>query len=67
VKYDKIELPISSQDEEAVTKQLQESWTAIHNYEFEQFCEDENCRWCNFVRDTSMVHPVELDESYNEE
>ncbi|MDC1283851.1 PD-(D/E)XK nuclease family protein, partial [Saprospiraceae bacterium] len=67
VKYDKIELPISSQDEEAVTKQLQESWTAIHNYEFEQFCEDENCRWCNFVRDTSMVQPLELDESYNEE
>ena len=49
------------------TKQLQESWTAIHNYEFEQFCEDENCRWCNFVRDTSMVQPLELDESYNEE
>ena len=67
VKYDKIELPISPQDEEAVTKQLQESWTAIHNYEFEQFCEDENCRWCNFVRDTSMIQPVELDESYNEE
>lgn len=65
--YDKIELPISLEDEEAVTKQLQESWTAIHNYEFEQFCDNEECRWCNFVRDTSTIQPVELDETYNEE
>lgn len=67
VKYDKIELPISPEDEKAVTKQLQDAWTAIHNYEFEQFCEDENCRWCNFVKDTTTIQPVELDESYNEE
>ena len=66
-KYDRIELPISDQDKEAVTKQLQESWEAINNFEFEQFCDNEECRWCNFVRDTSPIVPVELDESYNED
>ena len=66
-KFDKIELPISDEDKIAVTKQLEESWEAINNYEFEQFCDNEDCRWCNFVRDTSPIIPVELDESYNEE
>ena len=65
--FDKIEMPISTEDIEAVTKQLQDAWTAIHNYEFEQFCDNEECRWCNFVKDTSVIVPVELDESYNEE
>lgn len=66
-KYDKIRLPISQEDINAVTKQLEESWEAIHNYEFEQFCEDEKCRWCNFVKSTTKIEPVELDESYNDE
>ena len=65
--FDKIEMPISDEDVDAVTKQLQDAWKAIHNYEFEQFCDNEECRWCNFVRDTSVIVPVELDESYNEE
>lgn len=58
-KYDRIPMPFTPEDEAAVTVQLQESWQAIQNHEFEQFCEDEACRWCNFVRG---IDPMEWDD-----
>lgn len=60
--FDKIEMPISTEDVDAVTQQLKEAWKAINNYEFEQFCDDEECRWCNFVRETSTIVPTNTKE-----
>jgi len=36
---------------EHVTEELVATWKGIHDHEFEAGCDDENCRWCNFVAD----------------
>ncbi|MEL6388831.1 MAG: ATP-dependent DNA helicase [Bacteroidota bacterium] len=41
---------ISPHDIATVTDEMTTAWAAIHNYEFEQGCDDENCRWCNFMK-----------------
>lgn len=33
-----------------VEKQLEESYKKIQNHEFDQFCEDQDCQWCHFVK-----------------
>lgn len=43
-------IEVDENDIATVEKQLGESYKKIQNHEFEQFCEDENCQWCNFVR-----------------
>lgn len=55
--YDRIPMQVSDDDVYQVTSQLKESWRAIHNYEFEQFCDEEKCHWCDFVRANFEIEP----------
>lgn len=50
---------------DVVEKQLQDSYKKIQNHEFDQFCEDENCQWCNFVRNNYVFK--NKGESYTDE
>jgi len=33
-----------------VERQLEDSYQKIQDHKFDEFCEDEDCQWCNFVR-----------------
>jgi len=48
-KSEKIE--VSTFDYDFVTEEIKNTYKAIHNHEFTQGCEEETCRWCNFVAD----------------
>ncbi|MBS1783302.1 MAG: ATP-dependent helicase [Bacteroidetes bacterium] len=43
-------IPITNADTTTVTQQIQNVYAAIMNHEFDQGCNDEKCRWCNFTR-----------------
>ncbi|MFA6152725.1 MAG: ATP-dependent DNA helicase [Chitinophagaceae bacterium] len=42
-------------DEEVVRKQIEISYRQIKNYEFEEGCGKEDCKWCNFARDNKAT------------
>jgi DNA helicase-2/ATP-dependent DNA helicase PcrA len=41
---------INPDEIEAVGSQIVDAWTKIHNHEFSKGCGDENCNWCEFVK-----------------
>lgn len=50
-KYNVKKIEVEDFEIEHVTEELVATWKGIHNHEFEKGCEDEKCRWCNFVAD----------------
>ena len=43
-------IQVRPEDIEKVGEQIEESWEKIQNHEFDKLCDDENCYWCEFVR-----------------
>jgi len=56
---------VEDSDIDIVEKQLEESYQKIQNHEFDQFCEDEKCQWCNFVRNNYEFKNT--DQTYTDE
>ncbi len=46
----KVKANISPEDIKFVKNQIKEPWQKIMNHEFTEGCRDENCYWCNFVK-----------------
>ncbi len=63
--YNRKTLEIGSLDVDLVYDQLKTSYDKILNHEFEQGCGEDNCKWCNFVKNNFKIDP-EL-ESYVDE
>ncbi len=65
--YRQIVVPVFTQDEQIVLKQLKDTYTKIMNHEFDRGCGDENCHWCNFAKRYELIRPekdrvVEMDD-----
>ena len=58
--FRKKEFTINPFEKEIVGKQLVDSFNNIKNHIFSPGCEDEKCKWCNFVQRNM---PVLLNES----
>lgn len=43
---------VTSADQEIVINQIKTAWQKIHNYEFENGCNEDNCEWCSFLKRT---------------
>lgn len=56
----KCDFQITGEDVQLVGEQIKSAWQAIQNHEFTQGCNEESCKWCNFVK-SDFVHldPVE--------
>ncbi len=48
--FSKTKYTVSDDEITTVGEQIEESWTKIHNHEFENGCGDDKCIWCSFVR-----------------
>lgn len=55
------EVPIGPDDVQVVATQIKNSYRRIMNHEFNQGCEQEDCRWCTFVK-THELHAPEIPE-----
>ena len=49
--YTKEKLIVSLDDLEIVKEQLVKSYDAILRHEFENGCGEDDCMWCNFVKE----------------
>ncbi len=57
------ELFLPSLDEtEKVSGQITESFQKMKNHEFDVNCKDQNCTWCNFVKNDFVLPPTFPDE-----
>ena len=50
-KFQHFKMVVSQKDLEIVGDQLVDSYTRIMNHEFSRGCGEENCMWCNFVKE----------------
>ena len=55
----KKEFRVSLEDKDLVGEQIVDTWKRIHNHEFQEGCKEENCYWCNFVKN-DFVFPQGL-------
>ncbi|MBW8051502.1 MAG: ATP-dependent helicase [Cytophagales bacterium] len=46
----KVKVNVSREDINFVKNQVKETWQKIMNHEFTEGCEEEDCYWCNFVK-----------------
>lgn len=65
--FRQIHIPMFTQDEEIVRRQLKDTYARIMNHEFDKGCGKEDCHWCNFARKYELVRPamgevVEIDD-----
>jgi len=51
-------VPISPNDLTTVKQQIIDVYGKITRHEFEQGCQKENCRWCNFTRNYELAKPL---------
>jgi len=52
----KTKIPITKDDIAIVKKQIKEVYAKILNHEFTIGCQDEKCRWCNFIKEHSNTN-----------
>ncbi len=65
--YKQVFVPVYTQDEEIVRKQIKDTYSRIMNHEFDTGCGKEDCHWCNFARQYQLIRPpkdevVEIDD-----
>lgn len=60
---------IPSPEEEGIVRaQIKDTWHKIQQHDFYTGCGEENCQWCNFVKEHKLYHDLkELDTDENEE
>lgn len=60
-KFIRITIPIQEQDVTFVKHQIKDVYTRIQQHEFEEGCNDENCRWCKFAKTYHLTAAPEMD------
>lgn len=54
--FDRKSIVISPLDEQLVADQLKDSYEKIKKHEFKNGCEEETCKWCNFVKNNFKIN-----------
>jgi DNA helicase-2/ATP-dependent DNA helicase PcrA len=65
--YIKQKIVISPKDVSIVKSQIKLAYTGIKNHEFSRGCNDEECTWCNFVKQTAKNKSVEMNLNMSED
>ncbi|MBT8190953.1 MAG: PD-(D/E)XK nuclease family protein, partial [Bacteroidia bacterium] len=65
--FEYIEQVIDPQDIEIVGEQIVDSFEKIKNHEFDKTCEDEECQWCNFMKENYRLDPALKDSEHEYE
>jgi DNA helicase-2/ATP-dependent DNA helicase PcrA len=63
--FDLKKVPVTTEHEETVVKQITETWDKIQSYDFYKGCGKPECYWCNFVKDHKLyiaMHEVEEEQ-----
>ena len=60
--FEYFELLVDPSDIDIVGEQILDSFEKIKKYEFDKTCEDDECQWCNFIKDNYTLDP-ELKDS----
>ena len=58
-------IPVTTEHEETVVKQITETWEKIQAHDFYKGCGKPECYWCNFVKDHKFyiaMHEVEEEQ-----
>jgi len=55
----KAKIMVSKEDIFIVKNQIKETYTKIMNHEFTQGCGEEDCVWCNFVKQNQAILPLD--------
>lgn len=59
------EIEFELKDVEALRKMIRETYERIRAHDFYEGCGEENCHWCNFVRDQRLgkdIYPTDIEE-----
>ena len=51
---------VTPEDMQHVGSQIAQMYDAIHKYQFDTSCEDQDCRWCNFATEHYKTQPQEM-------
>ena len=63
--FDLKKVPVSSEHESTVVKQITDTWDKIQTHDFYTGCGKTDCHWCNFVKDHKLyiaMHEVEEEQ-----
>ena len=63
--FDLKKVPVTTEHEETVVKQITETWDKIQSHNFYKGCGKPECYWCNFVKDHKLyiaMHEVEEEQ-----
>jgi DNA helicase II / ATP-dependent DNA helicase PcrA len=52
----------TSEDIKAVKEQIKFAYEHIKNHDFSKGCHEDDCTWCNFVKDNYRTVPEEVEE-----
>jgi len=55
---------VAQEDIDIVGKQIVDTYQKIENLEFDKTCEDDECMWCNFVKDNYSLNPELKDNEH---
>ena len=59
------EFAVTPEDLVIVGDQIVETHAKIKAYDFNQTCEEPECRWCNFVDDNYKLRSSDMNEEFN--
>jgi len=54
----KVMIPVNKEAIDLVREQIKTTYTKIMNLEFSEGCGDEECDWCNFVKENKLAKPA---------
>ena len=54
--------PLGDNDVTTVKQQIKEVYEKINNHEFDNGCNKEDCRWCNFAKQYELSKPENVIE-----
>ncbi len=61
------QIAVQPNDIDFVGQQIIDTMENIKNYNFDTTCEDDDCMWCNFVKDNYRINPELKDHEFNYE
>lgn len=59
------EIAFERNDTEALRQMIKDTYASIRNHDFYRGCGEDNCHWCNFVRDQQLgkdIYPTDIEE-----
>jgi len=53
---------VRPEDIQIVGQQINETWSKIQNHEFSEGCQEDNCTWCNFVKNDFIFFGEKIED-----